>query len=94
MKIEIAKADAELIQGTSAATGRAYSFKKQDAFVSLPGKKYPVEFQLTLDADQPPYPVGVYTLNPESLYVDNKGRLSVGRVLLVPMAANSTRAAG
>lgn len=77
LKIEVKSEALTQKQGMGKKTGRAYSFREQLAYAHLPGKPYPVEIKLTRNDDQPAYPVGTYTLSPDSFFVDGFGSLAV-----------------
>lgn len=81
MKIEIKSTEIQTIEGTSVKTGRPYCIRKQSAWLHL-GKAYPLEIELNLEANTQAHPVGVYSLSPESYYVDRNKNLCVRPVLV------------
>lgn len=81
IRIEIFNADSKEISGTSTKTGRPYCFYVQEAYAYLPSKKYPEAFKLSFDKKEQTLPVGFYTLSPDSLYIDQRGNLSIKPVL-------------
>lgn len=94
IKIEVASASFETRSGVSARTGKPYSMKEQEAFaytVSRDGElsKYPQRIKITLNDNQGPYPVGFYTVAPESFYVDRFDSLTLGLILRPLQAAAS-----
>ncbi|ENP6600687.1 single-stranded DNA-binding protein [Escherichia coli] len=89
IKIEIkqSQAIADTRSGVSKSTGQAYTINEQSAYIFL-GQDYPQLFKLNLDAGQAPYPAGLYTLHPSSLYVGDFQKLRVGRIVLIPYQEN------
>jgi len=57
--------------------GKDYNFLQQVAYAHLPSKPFPVEMTVVIDADSTPYKVGMYSLHPESVYVDRYGSLQL-----------------
>lgn len=47
--------------------------------------RHPRESTIQLEDDQPPFPVGRYTLAPESYFFGDFGRFAMGRIKLVPL---------
>ena len=83
IKITVTKADAKVIKGTS-AKGKPYELHIQAAYASVidpdtgEQAEIPEKFEIILPRDQTePYPRGVYTLAPSSIYVDRDGRMAV-----------------
>jgi hypothetical protein len=71
--------------------GKDWTMVEQRAYAHVLGEdgkpaKYPVGFKLTLDKDQPAYPVGMYSLDPRSVVVGDFDALGLDRVKLVPVA--------
>jgi len=46
---------------------------------------YPTRISINLEQGQQPYPPGIYTLAPQSIYVGDFGKLKIGRTVLVPL---------
>jgi len=97
IKIEVNSPLVDTKQGTSSKTGKQYSIREQEAwgyFFDMQGQPHPhpMRVRLTLDDTQQPYAPGVYTLAPESFYVDRFGQISI-RARLKPADAKSIRAA-
>lgn len=98
LKIEVMSEYVHNKSGTSAKNGRAYSIREQEAWAHMFGRDgkpspHPQAIKLTLDDDQPnPYPLGLYTLDPASLYVDRFGQLSI-RARLRPLPAAQVKSA-
>jgi hypothetical protein len=65
---------------------------KQSAFAHLPDKPFPVEIQLRVDDESKAYPKGMYTLAPNSFWIDRFGSLQVAPVL-VPVGAEKAKVA-
>jgi helix-destabilizing protein len=91
IQIEIKSTDIEDKRGISRA-GKPYHIREQFGYADL-GKEYPVEIRVPLDPTAPPYAVGNYSIHPDSLYVDRFGRLTLGRLKLIPAGAKRQAAA-
>jgi len=97
IQIKIEDVAVETKAGTSGKTGKPYSIREQTGwgfFFDQNGKPHPhpMRIRLTLDDQAAPYPVGVYTLAPESLYPDRFGQITI-RAKLRPVAAAAPKAA-
>ena len=97
IQIKVEDVAVETKSGTSQKSGKAYSIREQTAwglFHDQNGKvqPHPQRIRVTLDDQQPPYPVGVYTLAPESFYPDRFGQITI-RAKLRPVAASAAKAA-
>lgn len=84
IKIVIAQTGVRDLKGTSTKSGtpRDYHLRFQTGYAHTEdrdGNKppYPEKFEISLERDQQPYPVGEYTLHPSALYIDRDGRLAV-----------------
>lgn len=95
IKIEVTSNEVKHKSGTSQKTGKPYDIPEQEAwgyFHDQEGKPHPhpQKVRLGLDKDQPAYSVGIYTLAPESLYVDRFGQISIrARLRPVPQAVKA-----
>ena len=78
-------------RGTAKATGNPYEIITQRGHLhqadTITGEITLVPIDLTLEKDAFPYDTGRYTLDASSLKVDQYGKLSIGRVKLVKVAA-------
>lgn len=89
IQIEIANGTVNERHGTS-NKGKAYRIREQQGYARVldengkPGR-YPVQCVIGLGDDQHPYPVGLYNLDPRSIYVGRFGRLEIGTVRLQPV---------
>lgn len=96
LKIQVETEMIDTKAGTSAKTGKDYCIREQEAWmfgVGRDGKPqpHPQRIKLTLDDDQKgPYPIGAYTLDPSSLYVDRFGQIAI-RARLKAVAAASAQ---
>lgn len=87
INIEVKSTEVTVKSGTSARTNKPYSIREQQGVYAFlhdrDGKQspYPTRISVTLRDEQEPYPVGMYTLAPESLYADRFNQLSLGPVL-------------
>lgn len=92
LKIEVSTTVVDLKSGSSAKTGRPYAIREQEAwafFFSRDGKPnpHPSKIRITLEDDQKePYPLGLYQLDPSSLYADRFGQVAI-RARLRPLVA-------
>lgn len=97
IQIEVKSAAVETKTGNSQKTGKPYQIAEQEAwghFVDAKGQPhpYPQKIRLTLEDGRQPYPVGTYTLAPESLYPDRFGQITI-RAKLKPIASSLAKAA-
>jgi hypothetical protein len=67
--------------------------RSQQAVVFLPGRKYPLPFVLNLWDEQPAYPLGIYSMLPESVYVNSYGDLRITPKLVKVDKVESVKAA-
>lgn len=90
IKIEIkpAQAIADTRSGISKSSGQPFTINEQSAYIFL-GQDYPQLFKLNLENGQAPYPAGLYTLHPSSIYVGDFQKLRVGKIVLVPYQENN-----
>ena len=67
--------------------GRPLQFREQSGYAHLPGRQYPSEITIALDRDAQPHKAGMYTLDPDSIYVNRYRSLELGRLKLVAEGA-------
>lgn len=103
--IRIIVQSAETVErsGVSKTSGKPYHMASQIAWFHLTDRNgqpqpYPQRVELMLDKDPQtgafkPYPVGEYTLDPSSLYVDRLGGLRVSPRLVPARTAHAARTA-
>lgn len=85
-KVVIYEEKVRKLSGVSNKTGKEYSMRLQEAYVQMPGKRHPRDFELTLEPDQKPYPAGTYYLDyNENIYFDRFGNLVAGSPVLQPV---------
>ena len=82
IKITVAQTAVRELKGTSAKSGRDYHLRFQNGYAHTVDKDgneppFPEKFEISLDRDQLPYAVGVYSLHPSAVYIDRDGRLAV-----------------
>lgn len=82
LKIEIQNTQVRERSGTSPRTGKQYNIREQEGYAHLFDRTgrpnaYPVRIVLTLDADQPAYPVGDYQIGPESIHINRFDQLVI-----------------
>ncbi len=92
IKIEIYKEDVSLDHksGVSAKSGKPYNIYEQTGYLHQEGSRFPLQFKLSLEQGMPPYNAGVYEIAGESLYINQFGSLSLGRLTLIPVASSKT----
>lgn len=86
IRIEIESTEVFSKSGTSKA-GKPFSLREQKGYAFMLDEKgqprrHPQEIRFILEGEQPPYPVGMYTLDLSSLYVGRFGNLEVGNLRL------------
>ncbi|NKF22973.1 single-stranded DNA-binding protein [Solimonas marina] len=62
---------------TKKSTGEHFSIPMIEAYVLLPGERYPVKIEVPVAKGAKPANPGDYVLGPGSFYVDQFGRLNV-----------------
>lgn len=80
-------------------TNSGGTFHEQEAWAYLTDRDgnphpYPQLIRINLDVkgNQPPYPVGVYQIEPSSVYVNKYGGLNFGQIRLRPLSVASPKA--
>jgi|GEM_PF-2784532 len=69
LKIEIfSSEDVRIFEGISSKTGNPFKIRTQNAYFYTPLKPHPIEFQLSLNENEPPYKEGFYAIDPSSFY--------------------------
>lgn len=97
IKVEVKSTEVVTKSGVSARTNKPYSIREQVGVYAFlndrDGKPnpYPTRITISLRDEQQPYETGLYTVAPESFYVDRFNALSLGLVLrpLSPAAAKA-----
>lgn len=56
-------------------------------------QEYPRMFRISLDKEQPPYPIGVYMVDQSSFYVDRNDNLTLGKLRLLAQRPAAAKAA-
>lgn len=97
IKIEIVSASVVHKTGTSQKTGKPFDIPEQEGWAHFHDREgklnpHPTKVRITLDRDQAPYSVGVYSLAPESLYSDQWGQICI-RPRLRSIASAAVKAA-
>jgi len=84
----------EITIKNGARAGQITTFYEQEAWVTLPGndgkpRPFPQRIVLNIDVDrkQAAWPVGVYTLSDAAFFIDRFNALTIGRIVLSPVAA-------
>jgi hypothetical protein len=84
MKVEVEIKSQEISQKTvHGKDGKVYVIREQHGWVNL-GDEYPQKLKIPLEEGAGAYLPGQYLMSPKCLYVDRFGRLSLGRLNLVP----------
>lgn len=78
MKIEILenKSVEKTINGKD---GKTYTFNEQEAYLHDQTNKYPKKFKISIASGSRPFDVGIYSIDPSSIYVDRYGSLCFAR---------------
>lgn len=89
IKIEIKSSEVQVRSGTN--KNGPWKITAQEAWAHLLERNgspspYPQKISLNLEEGTAPYPVGIYGLADQSLYVGDFGRLMLGRPILVQAA--------
>jgi hypothetical protein len=97
LKIAVTSPDIREMKGVGKTSGRPYHMRIQTAYAFTIDKDgvagdFPDKFEIALEADQPPYARGHYTLSPAAVFVSRDGRLEV-RPKLIPAVAVAAKAA-
>jgi len=87
IRIEVRSTEVILKSGMG-RSGRPYELREQSA-LAVTGEEVR-RIRLTLDRGQAPYPVGIYTLAPESITFDQWGGLGL-RPQLRPVAVTAAK---
>lgn len=91
IQVSVTSTEVRNQSGTAKASGKAYSLNFQTAWIHTfdrAGKKnpYPEKVEIILDKNEQGaalfYPVGEYSLAPESIYVDRSGSLAIAPRLI------------
>jgi len=91
IRINIKSTELETKNGTSKASGKAYSIREQTGYAMMGEEIRKVT--ISLERDQGYYPVGLYELLDSSFTTNNFGQLVVGRLHLKPLAAAAAKVA-
>lgn len=100
IKVSVKSTDVRNQSGTAKATGKAYSLNFQSVYMFLVDRygkpePYPTKVEVILEKNEQGaalfWPVGEYTLAPESVYVNRNGDLAISPKL-VPLAPPSAAA--
>jgi len=91
LKIEVTGSYIKHVTGSKGANaGKQFDIPMVRAFAWLPGERYPTKCDYSVAKGQQAPAEGFYMLAPESLYVDEYGRISVKQSLtLVPLPAET-----
>lgn len=91
IQISVKSTDVRNQRGTAKASGKAYDINFQTVWAHTSDRNgnpnpYPEKVEIILDKNEQGaalfYPVGEYTLAPNSIYVDRSGNLSIAPRLL------------
>jgi hypothetical protein len=91
IKITVTNTPIREMKGIGKTSGKPYHMRIQTVYahtVSLDGvfADFPDKTEIALEDGQTPYPAGVYTLQPSSVYVSRDGRLEMRpRLVAVPV---------
>lgn len=98
LKVEVVTSMVDTKGGISAKTNKPYSIREQEAWVTFYSREgkpnpHPSKVKLTLDADQDPYEIGDYIIDPASLYADRFGQIAIRARLRRSVQAAQAKAA-
>lgn len=82
--IEIESTETKKHAGTAKSTGRDYEIVKQRALFFREGERFPDKIDVLIDKGQSAYPVGKYTIHPDSYQIDRFGAVGL-RLKLAPL---------
>lgn len=96
IRIEVKSSEVNSRNGTK--NGRDWSMRTQEAWAHTVERSgnvapYPQKMIITLERDQAAYPVGNYTLEPQSLYIGDFSSLRLGTPVLKKLEPKSNLAA-
>jgi len=79
--ITVAQTTVKEMKGIGKTSGKPYHLRFQTAYAHTVDKDgnappFPEKFEVILDADQPAFLPGQYTLHPSAVYIDRDGRLA------------------
>ena len=82
IKIQILTADLREMKGVGKTSGKPYHMRIQTGYAFTVGNDgavapFPDKFEIALEETQQPFQPGVYTLAPNSVYVNRDGRLEM-----------------
>lgn len=102
IRIEIKTAELQprhITIGKGPKAGQTSTIYEQEAWVTLLGndgkpRPFPQRIVLNIDVDrkQAAFPVGVYSLGDTSFFINRFAQLEIGRIGLVPVAAQQPQA--
>lgn len=90
IKIEVKTEHVNEKSGITATTQKPYKIREQTVWAYLVSKDgsekpYPTETRVLLEDGQFPYKPGFYTISPQSIFVGQFEKLSIGRLVLMPL---------
>lgn len=71
----------------SKKSGELVQYRDQEAYIHLPGAKYPQGMRIRLKPQQAAFAEGVYVLSPKSFSVGSFGDLQLNELVLDPLPA-------
>jgi len=84
-KIEIKSTDVTIKKGVSSRNNKEYEIHEQRAYFHKPGEEVPYHMVVALEKNAPAYPIGFYTLDNDSLFINQYQQLKLGNVKLKPL---------
>lgn len=82
--IEIESTEIKRHSGIAKSTQREYEIVKQRALFFREGERFPDKIDVLIDKGDSPYPVGKYTIHPDSYQIDRFGAVGL-RLKLAPL---------
>jgi hypothetical protein len=81
----------QTFSGISKATNNPFTIYKQKAYLHTKSSRFPLEFEINLEQNQPPYKAGMYSITPDSIYINKYKSLAFGQVQLQAVDADSEK---
>lgn len=92
LKIEVSRGYTKEVTGTKGDNaGKQFKIPMVEAYAHLPGEKYPVKIDYSLQKGENAPNPGLYILGPESFYVDQYGALALRRSLHLLPTTNAAK---
>jgi hypothetical protein len=96
IRIEILSDVVDSFSGVSTKTGKPFTMRNQTGYAFLSdasglASAYPAKIKIPLVDNQPPFPIGNYTILPQSIFVDKYDKLAIGSLSLKSVTVTSNK---